>query len=50
VEVTRRGWRVDGLPSGLKLIKKPRSPLTTTGRLAAPSPRFGWRQRSDVRR
>jgi hypothetical protein len=27
VDVSRRGWRVDGLPPGLELIRRPRSPL-----------------------
>ncbi len=27
VELSRRGWRVDGLPAGLELIRRPRSPL-----------------------
>jgi glycogen debranching enzyme len=29
VEVSRGGWRVDGLPPGLKLIRHARSPLTS---------------------
>jgi len=28
VDVSRQGWRIDGLPQGLKLIRHPRSPLT----------------------
>jgi glycogen debranching enzyme len=28
VDVSRRGWRVEGLPAGLELIRRPRSPLT----------------------
>jgi len=30
VEVSRRGWRVDGLPPGLELIRRPRSPLSAS--------------------
>jgi len=29
VDVSRQGWRVEGLPQGLKLIRHARSPLTT---------------------
>jgi glycogen debranching enzyme len=39
VEVARGGWRVDGLPAGLKLIRHARSPMTAlpAGRRAAAS-------------
>jgi glycogen debranching enzyme len=29
VDVSRRGWRVDGLPADLELIRRPRNPLPT---------------------
>jgi glycogen debranching enzyme len=31
VEVSRRGWRVEGLPRGLELIRRARSPMTASG-------------------
>src|SRR5215467_6433001 len=30
VDVSRRGWRVDGLPPGLELIRRPRHPIPAT--------------------
>ncbi len=31
VEVSRRGWRVEGLPRGLELIRRARNPMTASG-------------------
>jgi hypothetical protein len=31
VEISRRGWRVEGLPRGLELIRRARNPMTASG-------------------
>ncbi|MBX6391132.1 MAG: amylo-alpha-1,6-glucosidase [Frankia sp.] len=37
VSVTRSGWRVDGLPEGIELVRQPRRPLTADVPASAPT-------------